>query len=42
MSKNIDSESTTAVNKLSMVSIVVSDMKRAKEFYAEKLGLQVA
>ena len=39
MSKNIDSESTTAVNKLSMVSIVVSDMKRAKEFYAEKLGL---
>jgi predicted enzyme related to lactoylglutathione lyase len=30
------------VNKLSMVSIVVSDMKKAKEFYAEKLGLEVA
>jgi catechol 2,3-dioxygenase-like lactoylglutathione lyase family enzyme len=25
-----------------MVSVVVSDMKRAKEFYAEKLGLEVA
>ena len=32
----------TVVNKLSMVSVVVSDMKRAKEFYAEKLGLEVA
>jgi len=30
------------VNKLSMVSVVVSDMKKAKEFYAEKLGLDVA
>lgn len=30
------------VNQLSMVSIVVSDMKRAKEFYVEKLGLTVA
>ena len=30
------------VNKLSMVSILVGDMKRAKEFYAEKLGLEVA
>jgi catechol 2,3-dioxygenase-like lactoylglutathione lyase family enzyme len=30
------------VNKLSMVSVVVSDMKKAKEFYAEKLGLAVA
>jgi len=30
------------VNKLSMVSVVVSDMKKAKEFYAEKLGLEVA
>jgi catechol 2,3-dioxygenase-like lactoylglutathione lyase family enzyme len=29
-------------DKLSMVSVVVGDMKRAKEFYAEKLGLQVA
>lgn len=31
-----------SVNKLSMVSVVVSDMKKAKEFYAEKLGLEVA
>ena len=30
------------VNKFTMVSIVVSDMKKAKEFYAEKLGLAVA
>ena len=30
------------VNKLSMVSVVVSDMKKAKEFYAEKLGLEVS
>ncbi len=30
------------VTKLSMVSVVVSDMKKAKEFYAEKLGLEVA
>ena len=30
-----------AVNNLTMVSVVVSDMKKAKEFYAEKLGLQV-
>ena len=30
------------VNKLSMVSILVGDMKKAKEFYAEKLGLGVA
>jgi catechol 2,3-dioxygenase-like lactoylglutathione lyase family enzyme len=30
------------VNKLSMVSILVRDMKKAKEFYAEKLGLKVA
>ena len=29
-------------NKLTMVSVVVSDMKKAKEFYAEKLGLEVA
>jgi len=42
MKKNIDSESVTIANKLSMVSILVSDMKRAKEFYAEKLGLEVA
>ena len=32
----------TVANKLTMVSAVVSDMKRAKEFYAEKLGLEVA
>jgi catechol 2,3-dioxygenase-like lactoylglutathione lyase family enzyme len=42
MRKSIDSESVTVVNKLTMVSVVVSDMKRAKEFYAEKLGLEVA
>jgi catechol 2,3-dioxygenase-like lactoylglutathione lyase family enzyme len=30
------------VKKLSMVSLVVSDMEKAKEFYAEKLGLAVA
>jgi catechol 2,3-dioxygenase-like lactoylglutathione lyase family enzyme len=42
MRKSIDSESVTIVNKLSMVSILVSDMKKAKEFYAEKLGLEVA
>src|SRR6185503_6974489 len=42
MRKIIDSESVTIVNKLSMVSILVSDMKKAKEFYAEKLGLEVA
>ena len=29
-------------NKFTMVSIVVSEMKKAKEFYAEKLGLDVA
>ena len=29
-------------NKFTMVSVVVSDMKQAKEFYAEKLGLDVA
>jgi catechol 2,3-dioxygenase-like lactoylglutathione lyase family enzyme len=31
-----------AVNNLIMVSVVVGDMKKAKEFYAEKLGLKVA
>ena len=29
------------VNKFIMFSIAVSDMKKAKEFYAEKLGLEV-
>ena len=33
--------STQIVNKFIMVSIAVSDMKKAKEFYAEKLGLQI-
>ena len=31
----------TVVNQLTMVSVVVSDMQKAKEFYAEKLGLDV-
>jgi catechol 2,3-dioxygenase-like lactoylglutathione lyase family enzyme len=30
------------LNKLSMLSMVVGDMAKAKEFYAEKLGLDVA
>ena len=42
MRKSIDSESVAVANKLTMVSVVVSDMKRSKEFYAEKLGLEVA
>lgn len=29
------------VNEFTMLSIVVSDMKKAKEFYAEQLGLEV-
>ena len=33
--------STQIINKFIMVSIAVSDMKKAKEFYAEKLGLEV-
>jgi catechol 2,3-dioxygenase-like lactoylglutathione lyase family enzyme len=32
----------TVINQLTMVSVVVSDMEKAKEFYAEKLGLDVA
>ena len=32
----------TIVNQLTMVSVVVSDMPKAKDFYAEKLGLNVA
>lgn len=39
MTKTIASQ---VVNKLTMVSVVVSDMKKAKEFYAEKLGVEVA
>jgi len=42
MTKGIDPESVNVANKLSMVSVVVSDMKTAKAFYAEVLGLQVA
>ncbi len=42
MDKKIVSESVTVANKLTMINIVVSDMKKAKEFYAEKLGLAVA
>ena len=42
MKKTIDSESATVANRLTMVSVVVSDMKKAKEFYAEKLGFEVA
>jgi len=42
MRNTIDPESVTVANKLTMVSVVVSDMKTAKEFYAEKLGLGVA
>lgn len=30
------------VDKLTMVSMVVSDMNKAKEFYVDKLGLEVA
>lgn len=29
-------------NKFTMVSVIVSDMNKAKEFYAEKLGFTVA
>ena len=32
---------TQIVNKFIMVSIAVSDMKKAREFYAEKLGLEI-
>ncbi len=33
--------STQIANKFIMVSIAVSDMKKAREFYAEKLGLEI-
>jgi catechol 2,3-dioxygenase-like lactoylglutathione lyase family enzyme len=42
MRNTIDSNSGIIANKLTMVSVVVSDMIKAKEFYAEKLGLEVA
>ena len=42
MTKIADSGSVTVANKLTMVSVVVSDMKKAKEFYAENLGFEVA
>jgi catechol 2,3-dioxygenase-like lactoylglutathione lyase family enzyme len=34
--------STQTVNRFIMLSIAVRDMKKAKEFYVEKLGLEVA
>ena len=34
-------ENMSAIDKLTMVSVVVSDMPQAKAFYAEKLGLAV-
>ena len=34
--------STQIVNKFIMVSIAVGDLKKAREFYAEKLGLEIA
>jgi catechol 2,3-dioxygenase-like lactoylglutathione lyase family enzyme len=42
MNKINASESVTVANRLTMVTLVVSDMKKAKEYYAEKLGLAVA
>jgi catechol 2,3-dioxygenase-like lactoylglutathione lyase family enzyme len=42
MKKIIDSESVEVANKLTMISVVVSDMKKSKEFYAEKLGFEIA
>src|SRR5512139_1210581 len=42
MRKTNSSESVAVVSKLSMVSVVVSDMKKSKEFYADTLGLEVA
>ncbi len=42
MNKINDSQSMKVANKLSMVTVIVSDMKKAKEFYAEKLGFGVA
>jgi catechol 2,3-dioxygenase-like lactoylglutathione lyase family enzyme len=41
MNKVNDSKSVAVASKLTMVSVVVSDMNKAKEFYAEKLGLDV-
>jgi catechol 2,3-dioxygenase-like lactoylglutathione lyase family enzyme len=31
----------TIVNQLTMISVIVSDMQKAKEFYAERLGMGV-
>jgi catechol 2,3-dioxygenase-like lactoylglutathione lyase family enzyme len=36
------SQKMKAVNQLTMISVVVGDMNKAREFYAEKLGLEVA
>lgn len=42
MNKRTESETVKAANKLTMMSVLVGDMKKSKEFYAEKLGLDVA
>ena len=42
MSKEVASDSAAVANRLTMITLVVGDMKKAKEFYAEKLGLGVA
>lgn len=41
MTQLSNSESVKIANQLTMVTVIVSDMKVAKEFYAEKLGLEV-
>lgn len=42
MSKEPVSRSVTIANQLTMVSVVVSDMNKAKAFYAQVLGFEVA
>ncbi len=41
MNKINDTQSVSVANQLTMITVVVSDMNKAKEFYAGKLGLQV-
>ncbi len=41
MNKINESQSVKIASQLTMVTVIVSDMNRAKEFYAQKLGLQV-
>lgn len=41
MKNTNDSKLLAVANRLTMISVVVSDMKRSREFYAEKLGLEV-